>query len=154
MIDKKTIDDFYANKRIAVIGASRKKLKYGSMLFSYLKKKGFDAVPVNPNAESIGGVKAFARVQDVEPKVEAAIAVVPPSQQEIIVNDCAEAGVKSLWLHEHVMKGISNTKAIAACEQKGVSCIVGFCPMMFIPNTGFPHNFHAMIMKVFGAFPK
>ena len=154
MITKSSIDDFFAMKRIAVIGASRAKMKYGALLFRYLKNKGFDAVPVNPNADEISGVKAFKRIQDVEPKAEAAIAVVPPSQQEQVVSDCAEAGIKDLWLHEHVMKGVSNPKAIALCGQKGVNCIVGFCPMMFVPKTGFPHNFHKMIMGMFGALPK
>jgi len=57
MITKKEIDEFYAKKRIAVAGASRSKSKYGRMVFEELIKKGYDAVPVNPNADEIGGKK-------------------------------------------------------------------------------------------------
>jgi predicted CoA-binding protein len=154
IVSKKTIDDFYSRKRIAVIGASRSKAKYGRILFDELVKKGYDAVPVNPNAEEIAGVKSYKSIKDIKPSVEGAIAVVPPSEQEKIVNETADAGVKTLWMHEHVMKGVSNPDAIAQCKIRGLNCIVGFCPMMFIPGTALLHRFHGTVMKFFGAYPK
>ena len=154
VVDKKTIDDFYKNKKIAVIGASRNKTKYGGMLLKELLSKNYEAIPVNPNADSIQGHTCYKNIKDVPEDVEVAIAVVPPSQQEIIAIDASEAGIKTLWLHEHVMKGISNTRAVYQCEEKGVNCIVGYCPMMFLPGAGFPHNIHKGIMGLFGALPK
>jgi uncharacterized protein len=154
IISRKTIDDFYGKKRIAVIGASRTKAKYGRMLFDELKKLGYDAVPVNPNAAEIAGVKAYKSIKDVKPAVEGAIAVVPPSEQEKVVNEAADAGVKTIWLHEHVMKGVSNPGAIALATQRGLDCIVGFCPMMYMPGSAFFHKIHGAIMRLFGADPK
>jgi hypothetical protein len=52
------------------------------------------------------------------------------------------------------MKGVTNPKAIYLCEEKGMECIVGFCPMMFMPETALPHKIHGFIMKLFGAYPK
>ena len=154
LISRKTIDGFYKKKRIAVIGASRSKSKYGRMLFDELTKLGYDAVPVNPNACEIAGIKAYKSIKDISPAVEGAIAVVPLAEQEKVVNETADAGVKSIWLHEHVMKGVSNPGAIALASQRGLECIVGFCPMMYMPGSAFFHKIHGAIMKLFGADPK
>jgi predicted CoA-binding protein len=154
VVTKKTIDGFYAKKRIAVIGASRSDKKYGRHLFEELRAKGYDVVPVNPNADEIGGVKAYKSIKDVKPGVEGVIAVVPPSEQEKVVKETAAAGVKSIWLHEHVMKGVSNPAAIGLAAQLGLETIAGFCPFMFMPGTAPFHKFHGMIMKFFGAYPK
>jgi predicted CoA-binding protein len=154
MISRKTIEDFYKNKRIGVIGASRSRAKYGRMLFDELVKKGYDAVPVNPNAEEISGIRAYKSIKDVKPAVNAVIAVVPPAEQEKVVAETADAGINTIWLHEHVMKGISNPGAIAMASQRGLECIVGFCPMMFMPGTAFFHRIHGAVMRLFGTWPK
>jgi len=65
----------------------------------------------------------------------------------------AEAGIRTLWMHEQVMKGVRNPKAIFLCEENGIECITGFCPMMFLPKTGLQHKLHGTILKLFGAYP-
>jgi len=154
MVTKETIDSFYAKKKIAVIGASRNKKKYGGMLLQELLKRDYEAIPVNPYSDEIQGKTAYKSIKEIPDGIDAAIAVVPPAEQEKIVLEAADAGVKTLWMHEHVMKGVSNPKSIYLCEEKGMTCITGFCPMMFMPKTGFPHNAHKGIMKLFGAPPK
>ncbi|HDT14894.1 MAG TPA: CoA-binding protein [Firmicutes bacterium] len=153
VISRKSIDDFYGAKRIAVVGASRSKHEYGRMLFEELLKRGYDAVPVNPNAEKIGGKDCYKSVKGIPGVITHAFIVLPPDKLEAVVEECAETGIKHVWMHEHVMKGVSNPKAIFLAEQKGLECIAGFCPMMFMPKTGFPHNIHAAILKVFKAYP-
>jgi len=154
MVDRKTIDEFYAQKKIAVIGASRNRRKYGGGLLKALLDRGYEAVPVNPNADTIQEQACYPRIQDIPGGIDRAIAAVPPEAQEQVVRDAARAGVKTLWLHEHVMKGVSNPRAIYLCEENGMTCITGYCPLMFIPGTGFPHNLHRMLMGLFGALPK
>lgn len=154
VVTRESIDAFYRNKRIAVIGASRNKKKYGRQLFEVLRQNGFDAIAVNPNTEQIGDQPCHHSITEVPQPVEAAIAVVPPAEQDRIVRECAVAGIKRLWLHEHVMKGLSNPKAIYLCEENGIEVISGYCPFMFMPQSGFPHNAHRLLMKVCGALPK
>jgi hypothetical protein len=154
MVTRRTLDDFYAKKRIAVVGASRSKTKYGRGLFEQLLRSGYDAVPVNPNADEIGGHSCFRSIKDVMPQAEGVIAVVPPAEQMRVVAECAEAGVKTLWLHEHLMKGVSNPDALVLCREKGIECITGYCPMMFMPGTAFFHRAHGLVLKLFGAYPK
>lgn len=154
LITRERIDAFYQNNRIAVIGTSRNKRKYGRQLFETLIQKGFDAVAVNPNADRIGEHPCHHSITEVAQPMDTAIAVVPPTEQERIVRECAVAGIRRLWLHEHVMKGLSDPKAIYLCEEAGIEVISGYCPFMFMPETGFPHNLHCFVMKVCGAHPK
>jgi uncharacterized protein len=153
LITRECIDAFYQNKRIAVIGTSRDKRKYGRQLFEALLQKGFEAIAVNPNSERIGDHPCYRSITEISQPVDTAIAVVPPAEQERIVRECAVAGIERLWLHEHVMKGLSNPKAIYLCEEHGIEVISGYCPFMFMPKTGFPHNVHGFVMKVCGALP-
>jgi len=153
IVTKGAIDRFYANRRIAVIGASRDKRKYAHVLLAALRTRGYDVVAVNPNASAIDGILCFQSIKDVTPKVEAAIAVLAAPKLDAVVRDCAQAGVRTLWMHEHVMKGVRNPRAIFLCEENGIECIAGFCPMMFLPKTGLQHRMHGSILRLFGAYP-
>ena len=154
MITKATIDSFFKNKRIAVIGASANKEKYGNMLMKELLKSGYDAVPVNINGGTIEGREAVKSVREIKPKADVAIAVVPPAALEGVVEDAAASGIKTIWMHEHVMKGVSNPKAIALADSKGMEVITGFCPMMFLPGSMFFHKIHGFVLKIMGGYPK
>jgi predicted CoA-binding protein len=155
IVSRKTIDDFYNEKKIAVVGASRDTKKYGGALLKELLKREYDAVPVNPHAVKIQEKTCYKSLKDVPKGVKTAIAVVPPEVQEQVVLDAAEAGIQTLWLNGHAMKkGVSKPRAVYLCEEKGIRCIAGFCPFMFLPKAGFPHTLHRSILKLFGALPK
>jgi len=154
LITRKSIDDFYAQKKIAVVGASRQKNKYGGGVLKELLTRDYEAIPVNPNADEIQGQKCYRSLKDLPKGVKNAIVVVPAEEQEKVIKEASEAGLKTVWLHEHIMKGVTNPRAIYLCEEKGMDCIAGFCPLMFMPKSGFPHNLHRGILKLFGALPK
>ncbi len=153
MVGKKDIENFYASETIAVIGASRNKRKYGNMIFSELQKRGYDVIPVNPNAKEINGKKVYASIKDIKSKIDAALIIVPASQQEKVAKECVDSGVKIVWMHEHIMKGVTNPFALAIVANSGATIITGFCPFMFMPQSGFPHNFHKAILGFFRALP-
>jgi predicted CoA-binding protein len=153
MVTQESIRDFYSAKRIALVGVSRNKGEYSRRLFADLRQRGYDVVPVNPQATEIEGQRCYARVQDVAPPVERAILVVPPDKSEQAVLDCAAAGVKDVWLHNHIAAGVQNTRAIYQAEQHGLRLITGFCPFMFMPATAFFHRMHGFVLKVLRAYP-
>jgi uncharacterized protein len=153
LITQQTINAFYAEKRIAVIGASRQSRKFGYKLVEALRVRGFEVLPVNPQADRIGSLPCHRSIAEITPPVGAAILVVPPAEQAKAAEECARAGVKQLWIHDHVTKGTSSPKAIHACEVAGIEIIAGYCPFLFMPRAGFPHNLHGRIMGWMGAFP-
>jgi uncharacterized protein len=153
-VTRAAINDFLAAKRIAVVGVSRNQREYSRSLFQELLRHGYDAIPVNPYVEELDGKKCFKNVREVSPAPERALLVLPEDKTEQAVLDCADAGVRDVWLHRHVAGGVSDTRAIFRAEERGLNLITGFCMFMFLPRSPFIHKLHGGVMKLVGIYPK
>ena len=76
---RETIDDFLAQKRLAMVGVSTNPQDFSRSLFRELRERGYDMVPVNPKAEAMENVRCYARLQDVKPPVEGALVMTSAS---------------------------------------------------------------------------
>ena len=94
-----TIEDFLAEKRIAMVGISRDPANFSVKLFEELCRRGYDVVPVNPNTAEVEGRRCFARLQDVQPPVEGVLLMTSPAATETVVRDCAAVGVRKVWMY-------------------------------------------------------
>ena len=85
-------------RTIAVVGASRRKDSIGSQLLARLVDAGFTGRihPVNPNVRSLRRRRAYPSVSAVPDPVDLAVVAVPAHAVLEVVDECAEAGVKSL----------------------------------------------------------
>ncbi len=88
-VSLETIDDFLTQKRIAMAGISRDPANFSVQLFQELCRRGYDVVPVNPNTPEVQGRRCFARVQDIQPAVDAVLLMTSPEATETLVNDYA-----------------------------------------------------------------
>ena len=149
-----SINDFLAQKRVAIVGMSREAQSISVLLFKEFSRRGYDVVPVNPNVQEVMGRKCFARVQDIEPPVDAALLTTSPTTTETVVNDCAEAGIKRVWMYRGGGQGAVSDKAIEFCRERGISVIPGECPLMFLPQSGGIHSLHGFLRKIMGRYPK
>ena len=147
------IEDFLAQKRIAIVGASRDPKDFSIVLFKEFCRRGYNVVPVNPQASEILGQRCFARVQDIQPPVDAALLMTSPSVTETAVADCAEAGIRRIWMYRAAGDGAVSTQAVQFCQEKGIQLVPGECPFMFLPGNGF-HALHGFIRRIAGSFPK
>ncbi len=147
------IDDFLAQKRLALVGVSHDPKDFSRALFRELAKRGYDMVPVNPNLMEVEGSLCFDCLQDVAPAVAGALVMTPPSQTEQVVRDCAEARIKRVWLHRGVGRGAVSRDAVDFCHDHGVSVVEGYCPFMFLPGTPAFHRFHGFFLKLAGRYP-
>ena len=148
------IEDFLAQKRIAMIGISRTPKDFSAALFQELERRGYDVVPVNPKASEIHGRRCFARVQEIQPPVKGALLMTKPEVTDEVVQDCAAAGIRRIWMYRAGGKGAVSEKAVAFCQEHGIQVIPGQCPFMFLPKSGVVHKFHCFMRKLFGRFPK
>jgi predicted CoA-binding protein len=153
-VTRQRIDDFLAAKRIAVIGVSRGEKEYSRGLFRELVKHGYEAYPVNPHVAEIDGMRCWGNIREIDPPPERALIVLPEQRTEQAVLDCADAGVRDVWLHRHVAGGVSDTRAIFRAEERGLNLITGFCMFMFLPRASFVHRLHGGVMKLIGIYPK
>ena len=148
------VRDFLGQKRIAVVGVSREPRDFSRSLFRELRERGYDAVPVNPDASEIEGQPCFARLQDVAPPVDGALLMTSPAITEKVVHDCAEAGVHRVWMYRATGAGAVAPAALQFCESNGISVVPGECPFMFLPNSAWFHRFHGLVKKIAGSYPR
>ena len=147
------IEDFLGRKRFAVVGVSRGRQDFSRAVFREFLKRGYDPVPVNPEAAEIEGLPCFAHVQDIQPPVDAALLMTSPTVTNTVVRDCAASGVTRVWMHRGGGQGAVSDSAVAFCESKGISVIPGECPFMFLPGTSWFHRAHGLVRKITGAYP-
>lgn len=150
---RETIEDFLAQKRIAMVGLSREGQDFSVNLFKELRRRGYDVVPVNPKMTELWGPQCFARVQDIQPPVDGALLMTSPSVTEAVVRDCAEAGIRRVWMYRAVGQGAVSDEAVDFCRERGIAVVPGECPFMFLPKNGF-HGIHGFIRKITGRFPR
>jgi predicted CoA-binding protein len=149
-----TIEDFLAQKRIAMIGVSRNPKDFSADLFEELRKRGYDMVPVNPNATEVLGQISFARVQEIQPPVDAALLMTTAEVTDTVVSDCADAGIRRIWMYRAAGKGAVSEKAVSFCRERGIQVVPGQCPFMFLAVAGGIHKFHGFVRKITGRYPK
>jgi predicted CoA-binding protein len=150
---RQAISDFLAQKRIAVVGASRNPKDFNAILFHDLRLRGYDAVPVNPHAKEIDGVRCYARVQEIEPPVEGVLVMTKPEAADAIVEDCLKAGVRRVWLYGMAGKGAASPRVVELCRRNGIAVVPGFCPYMFLPGTQWFHRLHGAFLKIARKYP-
>lgn len=146
-------NEFLGQRRLAVVGVSRDPRDLSRTLFNELRARGYDVVPVHPTLESVDGVACARRLQDVHPRIDGAILMTPPLVTDSVVRDCAEAGVKRVWMHRGAGRGASSPVAVSYCRDHGISVVESACPFMFLPGAGFAHRAHGFLARLFGQHP-
>ncbi len=85
MISKATINDFLAQRKLAVIGVSRQRHKFGHVLYRSLKAKGYQVFAINPHATTIAGDPCYPDVKALPEPVGGVVVVLPPAATEQMV---------------------------------------------------------------------
>lgn len=117
-------DLFGSVRRIAVIGLSRDPAKAARRVPSYLSAKGYDVVPVNPNADRLLGQPARATLDEVTEPVDLVVIFRPSAEAGRHVE--AAAGRKerpAIWLQE----GITAPAEVAAARAQGRFVVQDLC---------------------------
>src|SRR5262249_51105709 len=132
---RRAANAFLACRRIAVVGHSRDPRSFSRMAADELRRRGYDVVAVNPRAGAVvDGVVCAARVQDVSPPPEAALLFTTPVVSEQVVRDCAEAGVRHVWMHRGTGAGAASAAAVAFCRSHGIDVVTDACVFMHLPE--------------------
>jgi predicted CoA-binding protein len=150
----KQIDDFLALKRVAVVGVSRNEKETSHTLWQELRQRRYDAVPVNPATTEIDGRPCYATVRDIEPPVEGALIMTTPEVAEQVLEDCAVAGIRHVWLYRGLGGGATSKATVATADRLGLDAVAGHCPYMFLPGTPVFHSVHGWGKKLTGSYPK
>jgi len=149
MNSKKTVEEFLFQKKIAVVGVSRQKTKFGNAIYKELKQKGYHVFPINPYTTTFEGDACYPDLLSLPEKVDAVIINVPPAQTEKVVREAKQAGINKVWLQQ----GSQSEVAIKFCEENGIDCVSNECILMFAQPSAFIHRAHRWIWGVLGKIP-
>lgn len=113
-----------AARRIAVVGVSRDPTKAARRVPSYLATKGYELIPVNPNADRILGRVSRASLSEVTEPVDVVLVFRPADEAGAIVDEAADRSEKPvIWLQE----GIRADEAVARARGRGLSVVQDLC---------------------------
>jgi len=149
MTTRIAVDDFLGQHKLAVVGVSRSGKGFGYAAWRALAEKGYEALPVNPGTESIGGTRCYAKVADLPRDVGGLVIVVPPAQTEQVVREAAEAGIRRVWIQQ----GAESEAALEFCREHGIEAVSRECILMFARPGGM-HKVHGWIWKAIGKSPR
>jgi uncharacterized protein len=145
--------EFLASKRIAVTGVSRKAKEHGSnTVFKRLRDRGYEVFAVNPNADHVEGAPSYHDLKSIPGGVDAVVIATAPSRAEDTMRECAELGIKRVWMHRSYGPGSVSDTATIYGREHGITVIDGGCPCMFNPTADFGHKVMRLIYR--GHIPK
>jgi predicted CoA-binding protein len=132
---------FLANKRVAVTGVSRHPENHGSnAIYRRLRERGYEVFAVNPNASQVEGDRSYPDLQSIPGGIQAVVIATRPEIAIDTMRDCAELGIKQVWMHRGPGAGSVSAAATEYGRQHGITVIDGGCPLMFGPTADFGHK--------------
>ncbi|MFB3920353.1 MAG: CoA-binding protein [Terriglobia bacterium] len=150
MTSREDVADFVAQRRLAIVGVSRRGRKFGNFAFRELRSKGYRMFPVHPQAETIEGERCYASLSALPEPVDGILVVVPPAQTEQVVRDAAAAGIRRVWMQQ----GAESPAAVQFCRENGVREVHGECILMFVEPAAWWHRAHRWVWGLLGKLPR
>ena len=152
----RAIDDFLAQKRIAVAGVSREAggQHGGNIVYKRLKERGYDVFAVNPNADSVEGDPCYRDLRSIPGGVDAVVIATTPAVAPSVARECEELGIKRVWMHRSFGGGSLSMEAHEYCREHGIASIAGGCPLMFGPTSDGGHRFMRFFLGMIGRLPR
>jgi uncharacterized protein len=152
-----TIDEaaaeFLRHKRVAVTGVSRKPKNHGgNNVYKRLRERGYEVFAVNPNADKVEGDPAYHDLRSIPGGVDAVVIATRPEITDQTMRECAELGIKHVWMHRGPGAGSVSKTATEYGRQRGMTVIDGGCPCMFAPTADLGHKLMRIVYG--GKLPK
>ncbi len=144
------IREFLSLRKIAVVGVSRNKDKFGNMIFRELKSKGYKVLAVNPNADMVDGERCYPGLGALPEKPDGVVLVIHPDDTLAVIHEAGQQGIGYIWLQQ----GAHSEKAENLCRELGMSFVSGECIFMFLEPVQSIHSFHRFIRRILGRMPK
>ncbi|MCU7724437.1 CoA-binding protein [Actinoplanes sp. KI2] len=152
---KQAASEFLAHKRIAVTGVSRNPQGHGSnAVYRRLRDRGYEVFAINPNTDEIEGGRCYPDLRSVPGGVEAVVIGTRPETAESTMHECAELGIKYVWMHRGPGAGSVSEAAAGYGRQQGITVIDGGCPLMFAPTADFGHKAMRFVLTRTGNVPR
>ena len=150
MTTKQSINEFLAQKNIAIAGVSRKKQKFGNTIYKELNKKGYTLYPINPNMDEYNGKKCYPDIASLPDDVTGIVLNTNPTITKNLIEQAENKGINHIWLQQ----GSADKNILESIEERNANIVSKQCVIMFAEPANGIHSFHKWINKTFGLLPK
>jgi predicted CoA-binding protein len=139
-VDHKAYSDPYLRdiltsvRTIAVVGASPRHERPSHRVMAYLQRRGYRAIPVNPNAvgSTINGETVYRRLAEVPEPIDMVDVFRRSEGAGEAVDEAIAIGAKVVWMQ----LGVRDAAAAARAEARGLKVVMNRCPAIEIPRLG------------------
>ena len=147
------VQDFLAQKKIAVVGVSDRRETGCNLAYRKLRQAGYTVYAVNPRQASFENDPCYPDLKTIPEKPDAVFMLTSPSVSEQVVRQCVDLGIQHVWMHclMGTRPGLAadttsvSPEAVRLCREHGIAVIPGGCPNQFLnPDLG-----HALMRTVF-----
>jgi uncharacterized protein len=151
---KDAASEFLTCRRVAVTGVSRHARDHGSnVVYKRLRDRGYEVFPVNPNAKEVEGDLSYRDLSSIPGGVDAVVIATKPEIAEETMRECADLGIKHVWMHRGPGSGSVSQSAATFGRDQGISVIDGGCPCMFGPTADLGHKAMRLALTLNGNVP-
>ena len=85
--------------KVAIIGASGNRQKFGNKAVRSYVAQGHEVFPVNPSEDTIEGLQAYKSVKDIPGAVDRVLLYVPGSVGVTVLEDIAQKGITDVFVN-------------------------------------------------------
>lgn len=140
------IDDFVKSNRIAIVGMSRSGKKFGNYACKELKSRGYEIVPVHPEAREIDGLTCSPDLKSLAGTVDGVWISVHSQKVDPVLEEAAEIGLHNIWLQQ----GAWSSEVQEKIEELKLQVVTKKCILMYAQPVNSIHKFHRTVIAVFG----
>jgi len=143
------LENFFNPKSVAIVGASRQKSKVGYEILASIIGAGYKGkiYPVNPQADTIEGLKCYPDLESIQQMPELVIIIVPAKIVPAIMQQCAKIGTRAVIIITAGFKEVGKEgreleeQIIQTARQAGIRVIGPNCLGVIVPSNKLNASF-------------
>jgi predicted CoA-binding protein len=122
--DPRTIQSILHRARtIAIVGLSPNELRASHFVGYYLRRHGFDVIPVNPREESILGRRSYPSLAEIPDRIDVVDVFRAPDAVPAIAEEAVAARAGALWLQY----GVISAEGAQIAGRGGLDVVMDRC---------------------------
>ncbi|MFZ0534161.1 MAG: CoA-binding protein [Anaerolineales bacterium] len=151
------VQDFLAQKKIAVVGVSDKRETGCNQAYRKFKEAGYAVSAVNPRLTTFQGDPCYPDLKSIPEKPDAVFILTNPKVTEQIIQQCVDLGIQRVWMHclmgtkPGLAAGMTSVseEAVRMCREHGITVIPGSCPNQYL-KPDFGHTLMRVLFRTLG----
>jgi predicted CoA-binding protein len=112
-----------SSRVVAVVGLSPKPTRPSYKVASYLKKKGYKIIPVNPEVKEALGEPSYPDLVSIPEPVDVVDIFRRTEEVPAIVEEAIKIRAKAVWMQE----GVVNEEAASSAKEAGLMVVMNKC---------------------------